>query len=196
MAFAGHPAWVIQTFGRWESAVVLRYVRDALLGEDGGDLAQVTEGVLEPVRGAARSVAAARPAGQSLGGVRRRVLRVLRQSTLGKEASCKNLVARQVAENLLGSALGEAALPQNEVPVSLSALLSAVQAVRADFLVAQGLEPVSRVVSPCGMFHLLVTAGLTRCGWAWQRCPGARAKYESERARGVVCKSCLRGNPS
>ena len=44
MATSGHSEWVIQMFGRWGSPVVLRYVRDALLGREGGTIAQQTEG--------------------------------------------------------------------------------------------------------------------------------------------------------
>ena len=43
MALAGHPVWTIQVFGRWGSAAVLGYVREALLGHQGGELAQRTE---------------------------------------------------------------------------------------------------------------------------------------------------------
>ena len=43
MAFAGHSEWVIQMFGRWNSEAVLKYVRAALLGSKGGNLAQTTE---------------------------------------------------------------------------------------------------------------------------------------------------------
>ena len=39
MALAGHSEGVIQIFGRWGSSVVLRYVREALLGSCGGRVA-------------------------------------------------------------------------------------------------------------------------------------------------------------
>ena len=39
MALAGHSEGVIQIFGRWGSSVVLRYVREALLGSRGGRVA-------------------------------------------------------------------------------------------------------------------------------------------------------------
>ena len=48
MALAGHHVWVIQLFGRWGSAAMLRYVREALLGVKGGNLAEITEGVHNP----------------------------------------------------------------------------------------------------------------------------------------------------
>ena len=44
MALGGYTEWVIQLFGRWSSATVLKYVRSALLGEMGGNIAQLTEG--------------------------------------------------------------------------------------------------------------------------------------------------------
>ena len=37
------PVWTIQVLGRWESPVILGYVRDARLGQQGGHIAQVTE---------------------------------------------------------------------------------------------------------------------------------------------------------
>ena len=43
MALAGHSEWVIQVFGRWASSTVLRYVRTAILGAQGGQIAQTTE---------------------------------------------------------------------------------------------------------------------------------------------------------
>ena len=43
MALAGHPIWTIQVFGRWGSRAILGYVREALLGHQGGSLAQQTE---------------------------------------------------------------------------------------------------------------------------------------------------------
>ena len=43
MALVGHHVWVVQLFGRWGSVTVLRYVREALLGKEGGNLAEVTE---------------------------------------------------------------------------------------------------------------------------------------------------------
>ena len=43
MALAGHPIWTIQVFGRWGSKAILGYVREALLGHQGGNLAHVTE---------------------------------------------------------------------------------------------------------------------------------------------------------
>ena len=43
MALAGHPIWTIQMFGRWGSRAILGYVREALLGYQGGSLAQQTE---------------------------------------------------------------------------------------------------------------------------------------------------------
>ena len=45
MAFGGHSLTKIKIFGRWGSAAVERYVREAILGYRGGDVAQVTEGV-------------------------------------------------------------------------------------------------------------------------------------------------------
>ena len=44
MALSGHSAWVIQLFGRWGSDIVLRFVREALLGQKGGGLSRITEG--------------------------------------------------------------------------------------------------------------------------------------------------------
>ena len=44
MAFAHHTEWTIQVFGRWGSDAVLRYVREALLGKEGGTIARTTEG--------------------------------------------------------------------------------------------------------------------------------------------------------
>ena len=46
MAYARHTEWTIQLFGRWGSNTVLKYVREALLGREGGTIAQVTEGYL------------------------------------------------------------------------------------------------------------------------------------------------------
>ena len=43
MALAGHPIWTIQVFGRWGSKAILGYVREALLGHQGGSLAHITE---------------------------------------------------------------------------------------------------------------------------------------------------------
>ena len=43
MALAGHSEWIIQVFGRWGSATVLQYVRLAILGSNGGNIAQITE---------------------------------------------------------------------------------------------------------------------------------------------------------
>ena len=56
MAVAGHPAWTIQVFGRWGSAAVLGYVREAILGLQGGQLAQVTEARSVTIAGLAQSV--------------------------------------------------------------------------------------------------------------------------------------------
>ena len=46
MAYAQLSEWTIQMFGRWGSATVLRYIREALLGRDGGNIAEIVEGVL------------------------------------------------------------------------------------------------------------------------------------------------------
>ena len=45
MAYAQLSEWTIQMFGRWGSATVLRYVREALLGKEGGSIAEIVEGV-------------------------------------------------------------------------------------------------------------------------------------------------------
>ena len=45
MAIAGVPLVKIKVFGRWGSAAVERYVRDAILGRLGGGISKVTEGV-------------------------------------------------------------------------------------------------------------------------------------------------------
>ena len=45
MAIAGIPLQKIKVFGRWGSAAVERYVRDAILGRLGGGIAKATEGV-------------------------------------------------------------------------------------------------------------------------------------------------------
>ena len=43
MALAGMQVWTIQMFGRWGSSAILGYVREALLGHNGGTLAMQTE---------------------------------------------------------------------------------------------------------------------------------------------------------
>ena len=45
MAFAGHTLHKIKIFGRWGSDAVERYVREAILGKKGGNIAKVTEGL-------------------------------------------------------------------------------------------------------------------------------------------------------
>ena len=45
MAFGGHSLYKIKVFGRWGSDAVERYVREAILGKHGGDMAKITEGV-------------------------------------------------------------------------------------------------------------------------------------------------------
>ena len=50
MAFAGHSLYKIKVFGRWGSASVERYVREAILGRGGGGIAKVTEGITKELR--------------------------------------------------------------------------------------------------------------------------------------------------
>ena len=44
-----NPLALIQLFGRWGSTAVMRYVKDAILGLQGGSIAQVTEKLGKPL---------------------------------------------------------------------------------------------------------------------------------------------------
>ena len=72
MALAGHGLPKIKVFGRWGSAAVERYVREAILGRKGGNISKVTEGVAEeleekkPKRKAVQAVTKGRGRGRRL----------------------------------------------------------------------------------------------------------------------------------
>ena len=73
MAWAKLTLHKIKVFGRWGSAAVERYVRDAILGMAGGDVAQLTEGVKKKKKPTTTKQPAARNHRMFRGGRKQRV---------------------------------------------------------------------------------------------------------------------------
>ena len=204
MAAAGHTAWVIQVFGRWGSAVVLRYVREALLGARGGTIAATTEQAgrltLEDlVAGAARRVPGGvgpHPPAAEGGAPRSPATAALRRH-LAREAA--EMAFQSLSPKL--SALESAAI---EDRVALAHVAGCVNTLAKDIIVVGGSGTPEHVLGPSGVLHATASPLRTMCGWEWG-CQGAPAlgargiaapglALPSGAHEGARCKRCFRGS--
>ena len=183
MAKASFPLPIIQLFGRWGSDAVLRYVRDAALGDEGGSVAQQLSGLISP-----------KPS--------------VDLKMIVEESRCHQLPLADVAK---GRALTEASIEQvaNAIlpkimdsvvdPTGLTAdLEKAVKDIRHDIDVLAGhatppfvMNPIRGNVQRIGRLHATAGDLTTICGWPWKLAGGeARLRQELSDSE-ALCKTCF-----
>ena len=153
MAVAGVDVWLIQAFCRWDSAVVLGYIRDAHLSSSAGISTLVSEGLkLAEVRGC----------------VYERVLGKLPQElgAAAVDASIENAAARDVRAS---SGAGVANLAEQAV-AEASALDGAGVLDRPTFV-------LNSVRGRTGVVHVARDLRSCWCGWSWAGDRAARAIF-------------------
>ena len=167
MALAGHSEWVIQLFGRWTSATVLKYVRDALLGENGGNIAQLTEHKATPAR-----------MGMSIESVEKRIKESVGRRGGGVRGARRNRALRNVAVDqitvrvipevmkLVESKfeLRSAPVPEEAVEQMIEERLEEVLKTIKDYL---STTP-SYIMSYSGLKHVTLFNDTALCGWIYK----------------------------
>ena len=164
MARAGHAPWVIQVFGRWGSEAVLLYVREAILGERGGNVARLTEEAatltLQDLKGRAR---------QSIsdGAIGKGVFPGERRASVGEADACVESVATEVLPLITRNAFA-AANVDTEILGRLDARLLQIEG---------DLRRVTRLSDPAFVrnldgnvasnTHAVASAVAAHCGWPW-----------------------------
>ena len=146
MARAGISEWRVQVFGRWVSSAVLGYLRESLIRDAAGALAQ--EVVLARMATPC-SVAEVAPLLKADG------------------ATTRAALERAVAQ-------GAAPPGQEGQEESVAALRCELAAVRAD-LAAMAARAVPEVVvcTASGKAHVVANACVSHCGWQWSATPNS-----------------------
>ena len=177
MAEAGIEITLIQLFGRWGSAVVLRYVREAALGKRGGTLAmRIEQGLTNLEEQVTKKVTQALPK-QSDG-----VIAALRDRELEAIASrlLPKLLERRTAEE------------------SRSDWASVADSIKAElhegFDVLTGATQAGFVQCYKGRAHVTLDRSYTLCGWIWSSSNSqAILKHQwDSMGKGLKCKTCIR----
>ena len=154
MAYAGHPLWTIQVFGRWGSTAILGYVRDAILGVQGGDLARHTEEGPKLLSTGARTVKNA---------ARRAVDNV--ETTGPKNPELGKIVVDMVLEQL------RAKRASRSETGKVTKIKEDVQEIAGEIFGFAETElrlGRSRVVrSSTGVLHVAFNTETCLCGWQW-----------------------------
>ena len=199
MALAGHHAWTIQLFGRWGSSVVLRYVREALLGLKGGTISAVTEGLDTTTVADLRSHAIA------LAGVPPPSASGSASTTHAPLPAEQRLAIANLATDRVLDSLGPILHLDRARTLSLEELLkrtaAEVESLRADFLVTTKGDLPKVVCSGRGVRHIVADHATTICGWQW-RLEGAEPDFSCAPSSSPLCRTCTktrrtgRGQPS
>ena len=153
MAFAGHQIWTIQVFGRWGSPAILGYVREAILGKSGGQIAQKTEGADDPELGW------------------KQVQKIVNDTAVngGHQSKPEKAVSQAVAKvafeqfrlmpERIGRHTGRAAVEEQAAII--------IEGVR-DYATSQLRLGRARVLqSRRGILHVDYQSGSALCGWKW-----------------------------
>ena len=139
LALAGVGETRIITFGRWSGMVFWRYVREAVLGVNGGDLsAQVEQALAE-----------------------RKVYEAFEASARGTDSVALHA---EFKDRMLSDPMH--ALQEDELQVKWRAFLQETQ--KAEQLMAGRALP-KMCVSDAGITHSVLDWRHTRCGWHWSR---------------------------
>ena len=154
MAIAGHSEWVIQVFGRWSGETVLKYVRSALLGMRGGNIAQKTEECAEDLRTVRRQVRIR---------TRERVASV--GDTSGHARGIVEWALERAADQTLlrnGSQVQQACL--RDAVQHVTRLLSSIEYNAED--VHTGIPNFVQCIG--GLKHVVLDHEKCGCGWSWK----------------------------
>ena len=146
MALAGFSEAKIQTFGRWGSAAVLRYVRDALLGSRGELM---------------------RPPGMSC------PLEELEAAVAKKVPARSPLVARTVTKKALDDYFAAEVAPKMEKQrAELIELIGQLACLKEDMGTANIEDLPLAVQCRGGKVHIPITEELSHCCWPWKERAG------------------------
>ena len=164
MALAGHSEWVIQLFGRWASATVLRYVREALLGEKGGNLAQLTETVRNP----------SGKLGMSMQVIKRNIKKVVKKkaprnmSEKVKPALNRisvDQVANAIMPNVMKAIQARTGAPKD---MDIDEMIEKKVEKVIKFALAYGVIDHTFIMSCTGIKHVTLFNETTLCGWKYK----------------------------
>lgn len=179
MAEAGHPVWVIQVFGRWGSAAVLGYVREAILGTCGGSLAAITE-----------------QRRTSLRGLKRRLAGNMRRRNLSSGRKKRTAAVAAATEDFVGTPLGASAgQPSVVTSDAIDILAQKVSRIEGGLRILSGEACPEYVKCKERLKHRVATSTRTGCGWAWRR-RGGQVVLSGPGMAGLDdsnewCKRCL-----
>ena len=182
MALAGHPLAIVQLFGRWGSTAVLGYVKDALLGVNGGTLAQLTEKTGAP-------------------------LAALEEELVGRMASFPGMhpgdasalsdrALESLANRLAPLVLERIPLKRDLTQEIQNALAPALEDLNLDIKVAAGKAPPRFVKCSKwyhGKAHIALDDAFTLCSWKWAEAgatPLLACEWDDLAAE-EMCKRCL-----
>ena len=168
MAEAGFEIWRIQIFGRWGSAAVLKYVRDAPVGVGAG-IAQMC----------ARS--------RDLEGIRKDATDLRREFQLS-EAHLRTAV-RCALEEINGQ-LGE---QDKDLRTEFADLKTHILANAHKLSLDEGVPAEGWVLNRAGrkVLHAVRNTTHTYCGWAWRSSKAAALRSDTSSVD-VLCASCLK----
>jgi hypothetical protein len=168
MAEADFEIWRIQIFGRWGSAAVLKYVRDAPVGL-GARIAErcVTSQDLDRIRREATD---------------------LRREFQFSEANLRTAVRSALEE--IGDQLG---VQDQKLRTEFSDLKTHILEKAHELSLEQAMPMEGWVLNGAGkqILHAVRDTTHTHCGWAWRTSKAARLRADTSSAD-IVCASCLR----
>ena len=176
MAAAGHPAWTIQVFGRWGSAAVLGYVREAILGERGGSLAATTE---------ARSLTISKLKKRLAVDRRRQPFRACRIKRAAALVAVTERALRPSRDLLAAASSGAGDVVHQ--------LAGRIRKLEANMHILSGEACPDYVECSGGRRHRVVSSTRTACGWAWKMRGGSPVLSEPSGNNSSWCKKCLTG---
>ena len=177
MALAGHPIWTIQVFGRWGSNAILGYVREALLGYKGGNLAQQTE-----------QAASSR---MSIKGIRKMVGKAIEDTPSAEVLSgeAKHAMLEMVLEHVsdLLQAAGPYAIEELEAEITLK-----TNGIWAFVVSELRLGRAKIIRNSRGKIHVIFNDETAVCGWTWagQRVEILRQNVPTAGVTAGWCKRC------
>ena len=180
MARAGHQVWTIQVFGRWGSPAILGYVRDAILGAQGGGIAQITEGTdktsldLAKVRDTVKR--AAHVQGES------------EQSQKRATQAVAKVVLEQLRLKSHWTDMAERGSGLNGLEECVSIVVEEVRSYAENNL---KLGRIRVLQSKKGLLHMALNAESALCGWTWAR-HGAKVMKRSGPVVGETTGWCPR----
>ena len=168
MVEAGFEIWRIQIFGRWGSAAVLKYVRDAPVGVGAGIAERcVRSQDLERIRSEATD---------------------LRREFQISEANLRT--AMRCALEEIGGQLG---MQDKELRTEFADLKTHILDSAHKLSLEEELPAEGWVQNQTGkqVLHAVRSTTHTYCGWAWRSSKAAALRSDTS-AADVFCASCLR----